>query len=166
MDTIAVLLQSHPVMQGLDDSQLDLIAGCAHNVVFEADKKIFSHGESASEFYLLRHGSVALEMSVPGRGLLTFLTLAQGEMLGASWLVPPYRWSYDARAITQTRAIAFDAQCLRDKSEADSDLGYALMKRFIPILLERLQAARLQSVDAFGKEASWHNTETVGWKTP
>lgn len=65
----------------------------------------------------------------------------------------PYRRRYDARAVELTRAIAFDCRCLRDKCEADHDLGYELMKRFLPPLLERLEAARLQSADVYGKSA-------------
>lgn len=155
MDRIADLLKLHPVTHDLGDWVLDFIAGCAHNTVFEVDEKIFRHGDPATHFYLLRHGSVALEMSVPGRGLISFQTLDHGQMLGASWLVPPYRWLYDARAIVTTRAIAFDARCLREKCETDHHVGYEMMKIFMPIVLQRMQAARLQSVDAFGKRDTW-----------
>lgn len=158
MKEIAELLQEHTVTKGLDSQILDLIAGCAHNTVFEAQQSIFQHGELADEFYLLRHGKVALELYTPGRGALTFLTLSTGEMLGASWLVAPYRWTYDARAVEMTRAIAFDAKCLRDKCESDPHIGYELMKRFVPILLSRMQTARLQSADVFGSESQWQDT--------
>jgi CRP/FNR family cyclic AMP-dependent transcriptional regulator len=78
-------------------------------------------------------------------------TLSAGEIVGASWLVPPYRWTFDARAVELTRAIGMDAQCLRGKCEADHDLGYALMKRFLPIFVKRLEATRLQLLDVYGK---------------
>ena len=67
-----------------------------------------------------------------------------------SWLIPPYRWTYDAQALELMRAIAMDADCLRGKCEADHDLGYDLMKRFVPVLVERLQATRLQMLDVYG----------------
>ena len=67
-----------------------------------------------------------------------------------SWLVPPYRWTNDAKAIELTRAIAMDATCLRQKCEGDHDLGYEMMKRFMPILIQRLQATRLQILDVYG----------------
>ncbi len=85
-------------------------------------------------------------MATPGRGAVQFETLGEGEIVGLTWLLPPYRWGYDARAIELMRAIALDATCLRDKCEADHDLGYALMKRFLPVLVQRLQATRLQTV--------------------
>ena len=74
----------------------------------------------------------------PGRAPITFETLGDGEIVGVSWLIPPYRWTYDARAVELTRAIAMDAACLRGKCEADHDLGYEMMKRFLPVLVERL----------------------------
>lgn len=158
MKEIAELLQEHPVTTGLDPQALELISGCAHNVVFSADSSIYKHGQPADEFYLLRHGKVALEVFTPGRGAVTFQTLNAGDLLGASWLVSPYRWTYDARAVEMTRAIAFDAKCLRDKCDSDPRLGYEMMKRFVPILISRMQSARLQSANVFGTESEWQET--------
>ena len=115
---------------------------------------MFREGENADQFYLVRHGTVALEMYAPGRGAFTFLTVKSGEILGATSLLPPYRWSYDARAVELTRAIAFDAKCLRDKCEADHHVGYEMMKRFVLPLIERLQMARLQSAGIYDADPS------------
>lgn len=153
MKTIEDLLRGHPFIEGLDEEIVALIAGCATNVVFEAGSYLFRAGEPADRFFLLRHGTVALELYVPGQGEQTFLTVKSGEMLGMTWLVPPYRWAYDARAVELSRAIAFDATCLRDKCEADPHVGYELMKRFVPVLVQRLQAAQLQRADLYGPAA-------------
>lgn len=150
MRNIAEILRQHPFTEGLEDEIVTLIAGCAKNVVFQAEEYAFREGEGAEYFYLIRHGTVALEMFAPGRGPFTFLTVKSGEILGASWLIPPYRWNYDARAVELTRAIAFECRCLRDKCEEDHHVGYEMMKRFIPPLVERLQMARLQSADLYG----------------
>ena len=96
---------------------------------------------------------MALEIKAPGRGAITFQTLGEGEVVGVSWLIPPYRWSYDAKALELIRAIAMDAACLRGKCEADHDLGYEMMKRFMPVLIQRLQATRLQILDVYGEQA-------------
>jgi CRP-like cAMP-binding protein len=128
----------------------ELVCGCAKNVRFEAGQYLFHEGEPADWFYLLRHGRVALQLTVPGRGAVTFQTIAEGEIVGVSWLIPPYRWTYDAKAIELTRAIAVDASCLRQKCEADHDLGYEMMKRFMPVLIQSLQATRLQILDVYG----------------
>ena len=120
---------------------------------FEAGQYLFHEGEPADQFYLVRHGRVALQLTAPGRGAVTFQTLGEGEIIGVSWLIPPYRWSNDAKALELTRAIAVDAACLRQKCEADHDLGYDMMKRFMPVLAERLQATRLQILDVYGAHA-------------
>ncbi len=150
MKKISELLREHPFTEGLEDQIVALVAGCARNVVFQAEEYVFREGGDAEYFYLIRHGTIALEMFVPGRGPLTLLTVKSGEIFGAAWLIPPYRWTYDARAVELTRAIAFECGCLRDKCEADHHVGYEMMKRFIPPLIERLQLARLQSADVYG----------------
>ncbi len=151
MKNIAEILRSHPFIEGLEDDIVALIAGCAKNVVFKPNDYPIRQGEPADHFYLIRHGTVALEMFTSGRTPLIFLTVKSGEVLGASWLVPPYRWTYDARAVELTRAIAFDGKCLREKCESDHHVGYELMKRFIPPLVERLEIARIQSADVYGE---------------
>jgi len=150
MKEIDELLNEHPFCKGLEQDIISLIAGCAKNVVFKENEYLLKEGNNADYFYLIRHGTVALEMFIPGRGPFTFLTIKGGEILGASWLIPPYRWNYDARAVKLSRAIAFDCNCLRKKCEEDHHIGYELMKRFIPPLIERLNVARLQSADLYG----------------
>jgi CRP/FNR family transcriptional regulator, cyclic AMP receptor protein len=146
-------IREHPFFAGLREDYIELIAGCARNVHFEAGQFLYRHGEPADEFFLLRHGRVALEISAPGRAPATFQTLGPGEIVGVSWLLPPYRWAYDARVVEAVRAIGMDAKCLRGKCDADHDLGYAMMLRFVPVLVERLQATRMQLLDVYGTPA-------------
>lgn len=162
MKEIADLVAEHPFVDGLDDKIIATISGCGRNVSFRPDQTIFREGEAADEFYLLRSGVVALEMFAPGQGAFTFTTLRQGQLLGVSWLVPPYRWVFDARAVELTRAIAFDAKCLRDKCDADPVMGYALMKRFITPLSERLHAARIQGADLFEAASKRRSAPSTG----
>jgi len=147
------IIREHRFFAGLDDTFCKLVCGCAKNVRFEAGQYLFHEGEPADQFYLLRHGRVALEVTTPARGAVTFQTVGEDEVVGVSWLIPPYRWTYDAKALTLVRAIAMDAGCLRQKCEADHDLGYEMMKRFVPVLLERLHATRLQILDVYGNPA-------------
>jgi CRP/FNR family cyclic AMP-dependent transcriptional regulator len=81
------------------------------------------------------------------------LTVNAGEIVGESWLVAPYRWIFDAQALELTRALSIDARCLREKCEEDHDLGYEMMKRFMAMLVQRLQAAQLQMLDVYGTGA-------------
>ncbi|AZG76138.1 MAG: Crp/Fnr family transcriptional regulator [Methylocystis sp.] len=149
MKDIADLLRHHPFAEGLDEETLALIAGCAKNVILQPGEYFLREAAPADSFYLVRHGAVALETFVPGRGPFTFLTVKSGEILGAEWLIPPYRSSFDARAVELTRAISFDGKCLRGKCEADPRVGYEMMKRFIPPLVKRLQSARMQALGMY-----------------
>jgi len=111
---------------------------------------IFREGEEANEFYIIRDGKVSLEIVSPGKEPIIIQTLESGEVLGWSWLVPPYYWHFDARAVEPTRVVAFDARCLRNKCEEDPKLGYELLKRLVPIIEQRLQATRIQLLDLYG----------------
>ena len=150
METLERILSAHPFFAGLDKAFLELACGCGKNARFEAGDYICHEGEAADQFYLLREGRVALQVAAPGHGVATFLTLGPGEVFGVNWLAPPYRWTYDARALERARVVAMDGRCLRDKCEADHDLGYAVMKRLMPVLIERLHATRIQFLDLYG----------------
>ena len=141
----------HPVFAGLSPEYSELLAGCARNHRFDAEQYLVQEGEPANEFFLIRHGRVALEIHSPGRAPIIFATLGEGEIVGASWLIPPYKWMFDARALEVTRAIGIDAACLRGKIESDHNFGYEIMKRFLPIFVKRLHATRLQILDVYGK---------------
>ncbi|MBI1180978.1 MAG: cyclic nucleotide-binding domain-containing protein [Alphaproteobacteria bacterium] len=144
------ILAEQPFLAGLDAPHLELLHGCASNVRFETGAFLLREGEPANAFYLLREGRVALEIHAPGGPPVVFQTLGPGEVVGVSWLVPPYRWSYDARALEPVRAVGLDAACLRRKCDADHHLGYAMMTRFVPLLVGRLQATRMQILDVYG----------------
>jgi CRP/FNR family transcriptional regulator, cyclic AMP receptor protein len=144
------VLADVPLLEGLGNGDLALLAGCARNVRFAPGEHLFREGDAADLFYVVRHGSVALEAFVPARGPATIETIDAGEVLGWSWLFPPYRWHFDARALTVVRATAFDGACLREKCEADTDLGYRLLARFAQVLIERLQWTRIRLLDVYG----------------
>src|SRR5581483_1513183 len=91
---------------------------------------LFREGGNADRFFLIREGGIALEVDAPGRGALVIETLHAGDVVGWSWLFAPYRWQFDGRAVEASRLVAFDGRCLRDKCEADHELGYQLMRRF------------------------------------
>jgi CRP/FNR family transcriptional regulator, cyclic AMP receptor protein len=149
MRTLEGVLAKHPFFGGLDPRYLELAVGCASNMRFNAGEFIFREGEEANHFYLIREGKVSLEVFVPGHGGVTIQTLMGGDILGWSWLVPPYRSMFEARAAEMTRAIVLDGKCLRDKCEADHELGYELLKRVTPILGRGLDAARVQLLDIY-----------------
>ena len=144
------IVRAHPFFAGLDERFLALVGGCARNVRFETGQYLFQEGEPADTLFLLRFGQVALQVAAPGRRTLTFQTAREGDIVGLSALIPPYRAPYDARAQTLVRAIAMDGGCLRGKCEADHHLGYEVMKRLVPVLAARLHATRQQALDLYG----------------
>jgi len=154
METLERILSEHPFFKGLEEPYLQLLVGCASNVRFNAGEVVFREGEEANRFYLIRQGKVAVEMFAPSRGPIILQTLGEGEVLGWSWLVAPYRWRFDGRAVELTRAIALDGECLRGKCEEDHDLGYELMKRVSLVMEKLVQATRLQLADVYGGSRS------------
>jgi CRP-like cAMP-binding protein len=154
METIETILHDVPLFQGLTPAQLELIAGCGSNVRFREGELLFREGGEADTFYVVRHGSIALETFVPARGAVTIETLEAGEVVGWSWLFPPYRWHFDVRALSLVRATSFDGACLRGKCEADPRLGYDLMSRFAQVMIERLQWTRMRLLDVYGYDGA------------
>jgi CRP/FNR family transcriptional regulator, cyclic AMP receptor protein len=148
---IEELIAAAPVFEGLRAEQLALIAGCGHNEHVPAGAMLLRAGDAADYFFLIRRGTVALEVHAPGRGALVIETLHAGDTVGLSWLFPPYRWQLDARAVEACDLVVFDGACLRGKSEEDHELGYQLMRRFVASLISRLQATRLQLLDVYGR---------------
>jgi CRP-like cAMP-binding protein len=150
VQTLDELVAHTAVFSGLGDAQVDLIAGCGRIVVFDAGRRLFREGDPADTFFLIRRGRVALTTHVPARGEITIETLEPGEVVGWSWLFEPYRWYFDARAVEDVGAIAFDGACLRGKCDADPALGYELMRRFAQVMIDRLQHTRTRLLDLYG----------------
>ena len=150
MKDIKTLIQEHPFFAGLDATSLELVAGCASNVHFATGEFLFHEGDPANQFYLVRSGRVRLETLVPGRAPVVLETIQAGEVIGWSWLFPPYLWHLDAVATESVRATVFDGKCLRGKCEENHDLGYELAMRSAQIMMQRLQATRLQLLDVYG----------------
>jgi CRP/FNR family transcriptional regulator, cyclic AMP receptor protein len=150
MRTLDALIADSPVFAGLAPHHLSLIAGCARNEHVDAGTPLFREGAAADRFFLIRSGAVAIETAAPGREALVIATLHEGDVVGWSWLFPPYRWHFDGRATVATSLIGFDGACLRGKCDADHELGYQLMLRFAGSLVERLQATRLPLLDVYG----------------
>lgn len=149
MKDIKTLIQEHPFFAGLDAPSLALVTNCASNAHFGAGEYLFHEGDPADHFYLLRSGRVRLETAGPGRAPVILETIQANEVIGWSWLFPPYLWQFDARATESVRATAFDGKCLRGKCHANHDLGYELAMRSAQIMMQRLQATRLQLLDVY-----------------
>jgi CRP-like cAMP-binding protein len=147
MHHIEDVLADHPFFAGLSAPKLALIAGCGRNVRLDPGEILAREGDPAETFHAIRHGRVAIRVAAPGHEPITLTTLEDGDIVGWSWLFPPYRWQYDVVAIAPTATIQFDGFCLRGKCEADPVLGHDLMKRFAVLFARRLAETRLQLLD-------------------
>lgn len=152
MKSLTDLIKEHSVFRDLSDSYIEYLCHCAQEEFLPADKLIFKTGEPADKFYLIESGRIAVQVFIPPKGTLNILTLNSHEVLGWSWLYPPYVWHFEARALTDTQVIRFDGVALRQKCEEDKNFGYTFMKCFSQIMVQRLAATRLQLLDIFGKD--------------
>lgn len=153
MKKIVDILSEHSFFQGLSPEDLAFISGCGKNVLFEEKTVIAKPGDAADEFYLIRHGQVALILEIPPHQPFIFQTLGENEILGLSWLIPPYRWTVSAQIIQPMRAVAINGACLREKCEKDPALGFKLMKHLVQVLVAREEAARLHLLDVYGTKS-------------
>ena len=136
-----IALAERTFFDGMSAAHLEALEAAATEVSFSAGTTIFREGSAASVWYLVTEGVVTLEIDVPGRG---------PHVLGWSWLFAPYLWSFDAYARTDVEAVCFDGEQLRIAKQKDPSLGYELMQRFAQVLVQRMQAARLQLLDIYG----------------
>jgi CRP-like cAMP-binding protein len=148
--TIEPVIRQQSFFSGMQERQIGLITACATKVNFTEGQLIAREGEPAEHFYLVQQGLVAVECRLPQRGVTTIQTVGEGEILGWSWLSPPHRWHFDARARCSTQALKFDGACLRRKCDEDHDLGYEVLRRFLYLVSERLDATRMQMLDIYG----------------
>jgi CRP-like cAMP-binding protein len=147
--SVEEIVAQHPLLRGLPADAAPLVAGCARLQRFKPGQLLLREGEEADTFYLVRHGTVRIEVETPGRPPLVIETVGAGQVVGWSWLLPPMPWEFDARANGAVATIAVDTSCLRAKAESDPAFGYALLKRLSTMLIERLQATRIRLLDLY-----------------
>ncbi|MDD5194448.1 MAG: cyclic nucleotide-binding domain-containing protein [Candidatus Omnitrophica bacterium] len=149
METLRPILAAHPFFKDLKEEYLDFIVGCALNVRFKEGETILKENDPADKFFLIREGKAAIDINAGSSRLITIQTIHEGDILGWSWLIPPHRNRFDARAVTDIRAIALDGKCLRKKCEDNHDLGYELLKRLTVVFTERLEVTRKQLINIY-----------------
>lgn len=148
---VGEVIAEHPFLRGLAPAHLQTLADNAMLVSWQPGEVIFREGEPANRFYVIRQVKVALESGRRDAAPVLIQHVGAGDVLGWSWLFPPYYWHFDARAVEPTSAIFFYGTRLREKSEESPDLGYELMKRMVAIIIHRFQATRQQLLGAKAK---------------
>jgi CRP/FNR family transcriptional regulator, cyclic AMP receptor protein len=142
-------LLEHPFLAGLPHASE--LTGRARLVEFAQGARLFDEGGDADRFWLIQSGKVALDLHVPGRTQVVIETLGHGDVVGWSWLFPPYTWHFGAKAVLDTTAVEFDASAVRAICDADPVLGQALIRRFLGVMCDRLQAARIRLLDLYAR---------------
>jgi CRP/FNR family transcriptional regulator, cyclic AMP receptor protein len=143
------VLAAQPFLRGMAPAQLRELARLCEHVAVPAGRRLFEEGSTADRFWIIDAGQVTLDASVPGRGRATIERLGRSDVVGLSWMQPPYQWRFGAIATQPTQAFAFDARAVRKACDADPVLGYELSRRFSAVVVRRLQATRARLLEAW-----------------
>jgi CRP/FNR family cyclic AMP-dependent transcriptional regulator len=153
-EPIATRVALHPFLAGMSPAQLAILTNCAMATYFKKGQTILREGEFANRFYLVESGKVVLESGAGFNKPMVVEIIGPGDLLGWSWMFPPYVWQFTARALEPTTAIFFYGTILREYCEKDHSLGYELFKRMSVVMMKRLQVARKQMLSTHGQGAS------------
>lgn len=141
---------SHAFLQGLSEQHRMRLASGVRPFVAAPGEYLGREGLPAHAFFLIQSGQVSLGSHLSERGAVPIQTVGPGEVVGWSWLLPPYRWQFDARAVDAVQGLAFDAAWLREQCEQDHELGYHLLRQLLAVVSSRLAACRVQRLDIYG----------------
>lgn len=150
MTRIEESLIGYELFRDLESEHLSLLASGAESLTFAADEHLLMADQPADAFYAIRSGRVAIEIDGGNRGPLIIETIGGGDVVGISWLLPPYRWTFSARAMDDVEAVGLDANALRRLCDEHPVFGYAVYKRFAGLIHRRLVASRIRLTDLYG----------------
>jgi len=151
---LVTYLRAHSILRALSEPQLAVVAANAATRRVAAGEVLFRQGDRATRFYMVRDGSIRVGVPAINGPALDVQQLGSGEVLGWSWLIPPYRWTFEAQAVRDSTLVEFDGEALLRACEQDPVLGYAVMKIFAELMSARLQAARARMMEAWAP-AGW-----------
>jgi CRP-like cAMP-binding protein len=142
------VLGAQPFLRGMPAAQLGELAEMCEHVTVPARRRLFEEGSRADRFWIIDAGQVTLDASVPGRGRVIIETLGRNDVIGLSWMLPPDQWRFGAVATQPTQAFAFDARAVRTACTTDPVLGCELSRRFLAVIVRRLQATHGRLLEA------------------
>ncbi|MEU5041937.1 cyclic nucleotide-binding domain-containing protein [Streptomyces griseorubiginosus] len=138
------------LLTALPQPQRQSLMTLAREVSFPEDHRIFEAGGTADRFWVIRSGAVSLTQQVTTHQRVTVAGLGSGDLLGWSWLFPPYRWDFGAEAFSPVRAYEFDAAAVLRLCEEDPQLGMTLVRSVAEILAHRLETTRGKLMEQYG----------------
>ncbi|MFE9675693.1 cyclic nucleotide-binding domain-containing protein [Streptomyces sp. NPDC006259] len=138
------------LLTALPPPQRQHLMTLAREVSFPEDTRIFEAGGTADRFWVIRSGAVSLDQRVTSVQRVTVASLGAGDLLGWSWLFPPYRWDFGAEAFSPVRAYEFEAGPVLKLCEEDPALGLSLVRIVAEILAHRLETTRGKLMEQYG----------------
>jgi CRP-like cAMP-binding protein len=142
------------MLRALPAEHRERLMRIAREVSFPQGVRLFEEGGRADRFWIIRTGTVALDMHVPGRRAAVIQTLGHNELVGWSWLFSPHAWHLGAEATTPVRAYEFDATAVRAMCHDDPALGLTVAQWVGDILAQRLRSARTRLLDLYAPYGS------------
>ena len=140
------------LLTALPPPQRQRLMALAREVSFPEDARIFEAGGTADRFWVIRSGAVSLDQQVTSVQRVTVASLGAGDLLGWSWLFPPYQWDFGAEAFSPVRAYEFEAQPVLKLCEEDPALGLTLVRVVAEILAHRLEVTRVRLMERYGPQ--------------
>jgi len=156
------LLRRYPFFSGLSRDHINTLAKISDEITLEADQYFFHEEDVLSHFYLILDGAVGIIFKLPERGVkhkiseqfsrdlktrdLLLSTVGSGDVFGWSGLVPPYKATAGAKAITPCRVIAIRSQELVGIFEEDYHFGYLMAQKAAQVIRDRLRDLRIESL--------------------
>jgi CRP/FNR family transcriptional regulator, cyclic AMP receptor protein len=131
----------------LSEDTLRFLFECSSPIVIKKGQILLRQGENADKFYLIRSGSISIQMPAIMGPTLEIQTLGIGQVLGWSWLIAPYKWHFQTSAEEDSELLQFDGAAIRARCEQEPKFGYELLKKFAGLMSERLNAARVKMMD-------------------
>lgn len=139
---VSAQLRQQPFFADLDESVIKELSQCAAPRSLERGDVLFRQGEISDAFYLVTGGEILIEIPAISGPALEIQRLTEGQILGWSWLIPPYKWTFQARAEADTDLLEFDGAAILSHCEDNPAFGYVVLKKFSALMSERLEAAR------------------------
>ena len=133
-----------PFFDGLHSEDVAFLDSIAGRETVEAGDPLFEKGGDAEYLYIVESGTLALQLPRDKKDPISLMTLNPGELIGWSWLFPPYKWNFDARALNECELLTLDTACIRRRMDCDPGFGFRIMQSLVGTMHDRLTATRLQ----------------------
>jgi CRP/FNR family transcriptional regulator, cyclic AMP receptor protein len=145
-------LSNHVFFSGLSGETLQFLNECSSTHDIKKEQILFLQGETADTFFVVLSGHISIQIPAIMGPCLEIQVLGQDQVLGWSWLISPYKWSFQAKAVDDSKLLMFDGKVILKRCEQDPKFGYELLKKFAELMSVRLDAARKKMMDEWNPD--------------